>query len=33
MMVVEVGIDMVMKIISKGGDNDDNDNNLFEAFR
>lgn len=31
MMVVEVG--MVMKIISKGGDNDDNDNNLFQAFR
>lgn len=33
MMVVEVGIDMVMKIISKDGDNDDNDNNLFQAFR
>ena len=30
---MEVGIDMVMKIISKGGDDDDNENNLFQAFR
>ena len=31
-MVVEIGNDMVMKIMSKGGDDDDNENNLFQAF-